>query len=91
MNVQMRVHVLRTFVTHLLVHIHQKEKIALAIAAKIASVNQWCKRALEVLTCCHIFGTVSLHQWMIPATDKILIETIKKNETITIAGKSILK
>ena len=40
MNVQMRVHVLRTFVTHLLVHMHQKEKIALEIAAKIASVNR---------------------------------------------------
>jgi hypothetical protein len=36
MNVQMRVHVLRTFVTHLLVHIHQNEKIA----AKIASVTE---------------------------------------------------
>ena len=40
MNVQMRVYVLRTFVTHLLVHMHQKEKIALEIAAKIASVNR---------------------------------------------------
>ena len=39
MNVQMRVHVLRTFVTHLLVHMHQKEKITLEIAAKIASTN----------------------------------------------------
>jgi hypothetical protein len=40
MNVQMRVHVLRTFgVTHLLVHMDEKEKIALEIAAKIASVN----------------------------------------------------
>jgi hypothetical protein len=39
MNVQMRVHVLRTFVTHLLVHMHQKESIALEIVAKIASVN----------------------------------------------------
>jgi hypothetical protein len=36
MNVQMRVHILRTFVTHLLVHI---QKIALEITAKIASVN----------------------------------------------------
>jgi hypothetical protein len=42
MNVKMRVHILRTFVTHLLVHMHQKEEIALEIAAKIASV----KRAL---------------------------------------------
>ena len=39
MNVQMRVDVLRTFVTHPLVHMHQKEKIALEIRAKIASVN----------------------------------------------------
>ena len=39
MNIQMRVHVLRTFITHLLVHMHQKEKIALEIAVKIASVN----------------------------------------------------
>jgi hypothetical protein len=39
MNVEMKVHKLRSFVTHLLVHIHQKEKIALEIAAKIASVN----------------------------------------------------
>jgi hypothetical protein len=35
----MRVHVLRTFITHPLVHMHQKEKIALDIAAKFASVN----------------------------------------------------
>ena len=39
MNVQMREHILKTFLTHLLVHIHQK-KIALEIAAKIASVNR---------------------------------------------------
>ena len=39
MNVQMRVHILTTFITHLLVHIHQKTKLALEIAAKIASVN----------------------------------------------------
>jgi hypothetical protein len=35
----MRVDILRIFITHLLVHIHQKKKIALEIAAKIASVN----------------------------------------------------
>jgi hypothetical protein len=29
MNVQMRVYILRTFITHLLVHIHQMKKIAL--------------------------------------------------------------
>jgi hypothetical protein len=39
MNVQVRIHILRTFITHLLVHMHQKKKIALEIAAKIASVN----------------------------------------------------
>jgi hypothetical protein len=39
MNVQMRVHILRTFVTHLLVHMHQIRKIALEIATKITSVN----------------------------------------------------
>jgi hypothetical protein len=33
MNFQMRVHVLRTFITYLLVHINQKEKIALEILA----------------------------------------------------------
>jgi hypothetical protein len=36
MNVQMKEHVLRTFVTYLLVHIQQKKKIA----AKVASVNE---------------------------------------------------
>ena len=41
----MRVHVLQTFITHLLVHMHQKEKIALEIVARIASVN----RPLNVL------------------------------------------
>jgi uncharacterized membrane protein len=40
MNVQMVEHVLRTFITPVLVHMHQKEKIALEIAAKIASVNR---------------------------------------------------
>jgi hypothetical protein len=40
MNVQIRVHILRTFVTHLLIHIRQKKKIVLEIAAKIASVNR---------------------------------------------------
>jgi hypothetical protein len=39
MNVQMKIHILRTFITHLLVHIHQKKKIEPKIAAKIASVN----------------------------------------------------
>ena len=40
MNVQMRVHILFTFITHLLVHMHQKTKITLEIAAKIANVNR---------------------------------------------------
>ena len=40
MDVEMRVHILRTFITHHpLVHIHQKKKIAPEIAAKIANVN----------------------------------------------------
>jgi hypothetical protein len=47
MNVQMRVHVLRIFVTHLLVHMNQEEKIALEIAAKIASVNGPLERKLR--------------------------------------------
>jgi hypothetical protein len=43
-EVQMRVHqwtycMLRTFITYLLVHMHQKTKIALDIAAEIASIN----------------------------------------------------
>ena len=39
MNVQMKVHTLRTFITILLVHMHQKKKIALEMAAKIASAK----------------------------------------------------
>ena len=39
MKVRMKVHVLTTFITLLLVHMHQKEKVALEIAAQIASVN----------------------------------------------------
>ena len=35
----MRVHLLRAFMTYLLVHIHQMKKVALQIAAKFASVN----------------------------------------------------
>jgi hypothetical protein len=48
MNVQIRV---RTFVTHLLIHMHQKEKIALEIASEFASVNGplgWNERIPEV-------------------------------------------
>jgi hypothetical protein len=42
-------HILRTFITHLLVHIRQKKKIALEIAAK----NCKCKRVFtkEALRC----------------------------------------
>ena len=32
-------HILRTFITYLLVHMRQQKKLALDIAAKIASVN----------------------------------------------------
>jgi hypothetical protein len=39
MNVQTKVHKLRSFITHLLVHIHQKKKMAVELAANIASVN----------------------------------------------------
>jgi hypothetical protein len=35
MNIQMRVHILRTFITRILVHMHQKKKIALEIVAKL--------------------------------------------------------
>jgi hypothetical protein len=35
----MKVHVLRRFITHLLVHIHQKTKFALEIAAKFANLS----------------------------------------------------
>ena len=42
MNVQTREHVFRTFVIHLLVHIRQKNKLALEIVAKIdySPINQ---------------------------------------------------
>ena len=39
-------HVLRTFVTHPLVHIHQKKKIAPETAAKFASANGPYKREM---------------------------------------------
>ena len=38
-NAQVKKHILGTFVINPLFHIHQKKKIALEIAAKIASVN----------------------------------------------------
>ena len=44
MNVQMKVHVLRTFVTHLLVHMYQKEKIT---PEKLQKKNCNCKLALK--------------------------------------------
>ena len=37
---EQKIHILRTFRTHLVVHIHQKEKIALEIAANSAIVNE---------------------------------------------------
>jgi hypothetical protein len=49
MNVNTRIHILRTFTTYLLVHIHHKKKIALEFAAKIASVNASLK-VCNVLT-----------------------------------------
>jgi hypothetical protein len=39
MNVQIRAHIIRTFITHPLVHIHQKRKVSPKMEAKIASVN----------------------------------------------------
>ena len=39
MNVQIRVHTLRTFVNRFIVHIHWKMKIALEITGKISSEN----------------------------------------------------
>ena len=48
MNVQMRVHILTTLTTYSLVHIHQKEKIALEIEAKIASVNGSLREKSEI-------------------------------------------
>ena len=39
MNVLSTCTLIRTFITHPLIHIHQKTKIALELAEKIASVN----------------------------------------------------
>ena len=39
-NIQVMNRTLRTFVTNPLVHIHQKEKVALEIAGEIANVNK---------------------------------------------------
>jgi hypothetical protein len=39
MNGQMREHILRTMIIHLLIHIRQKKIITLEIAAKTASVK----------------------------------------------------
>jgi hypothetical protein len=33
-------HILRTFITYLLVHMHQKKKITVEIGAEIAKVNR---------------------------------------------------
>ena len=65
----MRVHVLRTFVTHLLVHMHQKEKITLEIAAKIiktlmpqSNENKSCMRVNSLSLTLTIVGVSSLKQ-----------------------------
>jgi hypothetical protein len=47
MNVQVRVNILRSFITHLLVHMHQKKKIALEITQGIASVTGLKPRSNE--------------------------------------------
>ena len=41
MNVQMRIYILRTLITHPLIHIHQKKKITIEVKsqATLASVN----------------------------------------------------
>ena len=44
----MRAHILRTFITHLLIHMHQKKKIALEIATKLASVNEPCELCIQI-------------------------------------------
>jgi hypothetical protein len=76
--------VYRTFITHSLVHIHQKKKIALEIAAKIASVNG----PLENFPLDQVELRPS--QRMIPVIEEILIWT-RRTKYIAIAGKSILK
>jgi hypothetical protein len=55
----MRVCILRTFITRLLLHIHQKEKIALEIAAKIPSVNEPLKLYLETVPLCTVWKNSS--------------------------------
>ena len=40
-NVQMRVHILWTFITHLLVHIHQKKKIAAIKKKRVFAWNEF--------------------------------------------------
>jgi hypothetical protein len=40
LNGPMRVHILRTMIIHLFIHIHQKKIISLEIAAKTANVNR---------------------------------------------------
>jgi hypothetical protein len=76
MNVQMRVYILRTFVTHLFLHIHQKEKIAV----KIASVNgplkslMWLQTSRGRVFACifQIFATLSIRIWFNPTGFDIL-------------------
>ena len=53
MNVQMRVHILTTFMTHMLIHIHRKKKISLEIAAEFASVNRPSHVLVHLGGCVH--------------------------------------
>ncbi len=41
MNVEMRIHILRKFSTHLLIHMHQKKKIALFLNHTISKSLQY--------------------------------------------------
>ena len=58
MDIQIRVHILRTFVTHLLFHMHQKKKFALEIAADISSENEALAAyvRIEALECVNEIG-----------------------------------
>ena len=63
MNVQMKVHVLRTFVTHLLVHMYQKEKIT---PEKLQKKNCKCKRALKIFQVYAAGAVVAVCQFRLP-------------------------
>ena len=50
MNVEMRVHILRTFITHLLIHIHQKTTESnLELSVSVGSDNNMNKLSLLVM------------------------------------------